>query len=245
MRGRRGAAWSRGRALGARPPAPAYLGLGTLAEGPDPEAGAPWVDNGCSVATLSFLCRHDHYHDPSSPRVVCECWRSRGVLQHVGGGGPREGMWEASRSSRARPARSPRRRCPRPSAASVGRGSRRRAGPATAAVGLLGGEGPVGQRGGETPLNSSPAPRCRGRGPTAGKGAPGLADPSGASAARSAPFASGAGRAPTQCARARRRVRRRPAPPPRPPRPRRPPPHTLCECRRRRRLPRLESACWR
>lgn len=68
LRGRHGDASSPGRPLGARPPAPACLGLGTLAESRDREAGASWVDKGCSVATFSFLSPHDHYHGPAIPR---------------------------------------------------------------------------------------------------------------------------------------------------------------------------------
>lgn len=119
-------------------------------------------------------------------------------------------------------------------------------------MGHLGEEGPTGPRGGEPPLPyGSPAPPCRLPAVLPGSGAPSTSDPSVTSAARSAPFASPAGRGGRPpSARALQPVSLRPAPPPRP-RSRAGPPHLHsslpgeCRRRRRRRLPRLESACWR
>lgn len=139
------------------------------------------------------------------------------------------------------------------STASARHGFRTLASPATAAMGRLGEEGPTGPRGGEPPLPyGSPAPPCRLPALLPGSGAPSTSDPSVTSAARSAPFASPAGRggrAPSQCARAATSLAEA-RPSPQTPLPCRPPPHSslLGECRRRRRrrrLPRLESACWR
>lgn len=110
--------------------------------------------------------------------------------------------------------------------ASIRCGFRKQSGRAKATVGLLCEEGPPGRTEEKSPPphNSSPAPRCPGGGPAAGRGAPGPTDPSAASAASSAPLVSGAGRggegpAPSQCAGAAPRlVEARPSP--QPPRPR-------------------------
>ena len=121
-------------------------------------------------------------------------------------------------------------------------------------MGRLGEEGPTGPSGGEPPSPTAarrPLAGCQPSSPAVGRRAPQTLralPPRARLLSRPRPGGAGAlrgGRPPS--ARALQPVSRRPAPPPRP-RSRAGPPHSsfLGECRRRRRrLPRLESACWR
>lgn len=111
----------------------------------------------------------------------------------------------------------------------------------TAALGLPGEERPAEPRG-EAPPEGSPAPPGRQQALLPGSGAPvsrTLRALPPHARLLSRPGRSAAGVLPVHARTRGARVSRRPAPPPRP-RARAAPP---CECRRRR-LPRLESACW-
>ncbi|XP_072828500.1 uncharacterized protein [Vicugna pacos] len=195
--------------LGARPPPPPYLCLGTLAKSPEREA----VERDQAYFARAEL-------------------RSRGVSEFVGGGvhakepgkqavrgGPAREQHAAAVSPPLLRARS----CAAPRLLDAASGDelappRRR----------WGGSVRRERRGRAEekpppPPPSSPAPPCRLPALLAGSRAPSPADPSGASATLSAPFGSRAGPEPSQCARAARSLAEA-RPSPQAPRPRRHPP---------------------
>nr|XP_045255883.1 translation initiation factor IF-2-like isoform X2 [Macaca fascicularis] len=255
------------------PPSPC-LRLGTLARSPGRDAGSGgWARNKCNVTTFFFVATTTTW---PSPTLVTWCLPSDLLISrqltdvHCSVSvGRRRGPREGAHKSRALGPRWPERASRAPMAA--GRRSRVRTPlrpvPSRAPYRVCGrvvrGRRALSEE--KTPparTTSSSAPPCRRQALLSGSGAPGSATPSGASAVRSAPFVSRAGRggAGWGGAGARGRVRAaragalpvrarraRPATPAPPPGPRtRAAPSPPGESRRWR-LQRLESACraWR